>query len=107
MHKMARNTEYRYINDEFSFTFIFERNVNFLNGKINDKKNDNMNNFDKKAISALKGNKYLTIPELAAILKKSQTTICRSLDKLMKLNIVKRVGDKEDWLLGYFKLNLV
>lgn len=94
-------TEYRNINDEFGFTFIFERNVNFLNGKINDKINDNTNSFDKKVISTLKDNKYLTIPELATILKKSQDTIYRSLDKLMKLNIVKRVGARKT---GYWDI---
>lgn len=94
-------TEYRYINDEFGFTFIFERNVNFLNGKIIDKRNDNTNSFDKKVISTLKDNKYLTIPELATILKKSQATIYRSLDKLMKLNIVKRVGARKT---GYWDI---
>ena len=72
-----------------------------ISEQINDKINDNTNSFDKKVISTLKDNKYLTIPELAIILKKSQATIYRSLDKLMKLNIVKRVGARKT---GYWDI---
>ena len=36
---IKNNIDYEYHNDEYGFTFIFRRNPNFLNDKINDKIN--------------------------------------------------------------------
>ncbi len=55
------NVEYNYQNDDFGFTFIFQRKVDLYNDKINDKIND----LDKKIIELIRMNKYITRSELA------------------------------------------
>lgn len=89
--------EYRYREDEFGFTFIFERNTNSLNDKINDK----INRLDKEIIAAIRENKYITIPELAFQTEKSVATIHRHLDELSQKGLVKRVGSRKS---GYWEI---
>ncbi len=99
------NIKYRYTNDEFGFTFVFERNANFLYEKTYEynKFNDKMNEIDGKIVNLIKINKYITIPELAKEINKSGPTIYRHLETLMKNNQIKRVGSRKT---GYWKLDL-
>ena len=90
------NIGYRYQNDEFGFTFIFERNVNFLNDKINDK----INELDQEIIKIIKENKYVTIPQIAERTNKSQPTISRHMNMLVKNSIIKRIGSRKS---GYWE----
>lgn len=92
------NFGYRYTDDDFGFAFIFERNPNFLNDKINDK----INETDGRIINSIKADKHITIAELAKEINKSEPTIHRHLDALAKKNIVTRVGSRKN---GYWKLN--
>ena len=92
------NTNYKYQNNEFGFSFVFYRDINFLNDKINDKIND----LDKEIISIIKDNKYSTIPEIAQITNKSEPTIHRHLDTLVKKGIVLRIGSRKN---GYWDVN--
>jgi len=91
--------EYKYREDGFGFTFIFERNPMFLSDKINDKKNDKITpkttTLDHRIVEAVKGNKYITIPELAALTGKSEATIHRHLDVLVKSGKIVRVGSRK------------
>ena len=89
--------EYKYNNDELGFTFIFKRKQNFLNDKINDK----IDSIDKSIREFILENKYITIPELASLIKKSEPTIHRHLDHLSELNMIRRVGSRKT---GYWEV---
>lgn len=62
----------------------------------NDKINDKINDLDEQIISILLDNKYITIPELAKELNKSEPTIHRHLSHLMSLNRIKRFGSRKN-----------
>ena len=91
-----QNINYKYINDEFGFTFIFLRELRLLNDKINDKIND----LDKEIVQIIKENKYVTIPELSSIIGKTSQTIYRHLKHLIEIGKIKRVGSRKN---GYWK----
>ena len=76
-----------YKNYEFGFTFIFKSNINFLNDKIN--------NIDKLIINEIYKNKYITIPELAIKINKSEPTIHRHIDSLVSKGYIRRVGSRK------------
>ena len=57
--------EYKYNNDEVGFTFSFKRKQNFLNDKINER----IDSIDKSIMEVILENKYVTIPELASLIK--------------------------------------
>ena len=92
--------DYRYINDEFGFTFIFERKKNFLR---DDEyiKDDRLDKLDEEIINFLYFNENLTIPQLALKTGKSEPTIHRHLDYLASLNKIKRIGSRKK---GYWKV---
>lgn len=69
---------------------------------MNDKINDKINDLDKEIISIIKDNKYSTIPEIAQITNKSEPTIHRHLDTLVKKGIVLRIGSRKN---GYWDVN--
>lgn len=94
---LENDVEYKYYNDDFGFTFIFNRKKNFLDDKINDK----INELDYEIIKQLKINKYMTIPEIASSLAKSEITIHRHMDNLVKNNAIIRVGSRKT---GYWKV---
>jgi ATP-dependent DNA helicase RecG len=79
--------------DDFGFTFTFLRNKEFLNDKINE--------IDKKIIAEMNDNKYVTIPELAIKIGKSEPIIHRHIDALVSKGIVKRVGSRKT---GYWEI---
>ena len=85
--------KYEYHNDEFGFSFIFNRNVDFLNDKINE--------LDKIIISEIRKNKYITIPELAKKINKSEPTVFRHLEKMIENMIIRRVGSRK---AGYWEI---
>lgn len=95
------NISYKYHNDEFGFTFIFERNVNFLNDTINDTINDTLNTLDQGLINHIKENKYITILELSKLTDKSTPTVQRHLNCLTEKGIIRRVGSRK---AGYWKI---
>ena len=92
------NIEYSYHNDDFGFTFVFKRNGDFLNDRINDR----INPLDLEIIKEIQNNKYITIIQLATDLNKSQATIQRHMNTLIKENKIKRIGSKKT---GYWELN--
>lgn len=96
---IQENVGYRYKEDESGFTFIFDRDPNFLSDKINDK----INEIDKKIINAIKDNKFITIPELSYLIEKSEPTIHRHIVDLVKRKLIKRVGSRK---AGYWEVSL-
>lgn len=94
------DVDYSNFNDEFGFTFIFNR-------KTIDMINDNrpgyrISNLDDMIINSIKNNKYITIPELANIVNKSEITVHRHLNDLSKNGVVSRVGSRKT---GYWRIN--
>lgn len=89
------DVDYKYMEDEFGFTFIFERKPDYLDDKINDKINDKKGSLDRKIISLLKSNKFLTIPEIADMTNKSAPTIHRHLDLLISKKLIRRTGSRK------------
>lgn len=99
------NVKYYYKNDEFGFTFVFERSSSSNFDKIkpdNDKINDKINSFDSKILSEIIKDKNVTIPELKKILNKSEPTIYRHLKDLMTNGILERNGSRKT---GYWSIN--
>lgn len=98
-----QNIEYKYYNDEFGFTFIFKRDPYFIEGK-SQRFSDSTTpiyGLDGDIIRAIKGNRFVTIPEISEIVGKSQPTIHRHLDQLVRQNIIKRVGSRKT---GYWSI---
>ena len=97
--------EYRYRQDEFGFTFIFSRNPEFLDDKINDRINDKKEvraaSLDEKILQLMKENKYITVPELSRITGKSTATVYRHITALSHAGRVKRIGSRKS---GYWKV---
>ena len=93
------NIEYKYINDEFGFTFIFMRNKNFLNDKINDK----INELDEFILKIISDNKYSTIPDIASKTGKSEITIYRHIESMVKNNNLERIGSRKN---GYWNVKI-
>ena len=83
--------------DQTCFTFIFNRNIEFLNGKINGKINEN----DKQVISIIKNDKYITIPEIAKKLNKSATTTYWYIKHLIDLGLLHRMESRKS---GYWEV---
>lgn len=99
-----RGIDYKYQNDEYGFTFIFDREqYDGINDKINDKKKaDSMkNNLDEIIIDLLTTNAYSTIPEIAKTTGKSEPTVQRHLKSLSDQMRIERVGSRKN---GYWKI---
>lgn len=96
----SNDVDYSYFNDEFGFTFIFNRKtINMINDNRLDYR---ISNLDDMIINSIKNNKYITIPELANIVNKSEITVHRHLNDLSKNGMVFRVGSRKK---GYWKIN--
>ncbi|MBQ2472102.1 MAG: winged helix-turn-helix domain-containing protein [Acholeplasmatales bacterium] len=67
----------------------------------NDKINDKINIVDKSIINEIFKNKYITIPELAIKINKSEPTIHRHIDVLVSKGYIKRVGSRKT---GYWEI---
>ena len=73
-----------------------------LSSKLtNDKINDKINDLDREITKLITENKYITIPELSEITTKSNPTIHRHLENLLKLGIIRRVGSRKT---GYWEI---
>lgn len=96
----SNDVDYSYFNDEFGFTFIFNRKtINMIN---DNRPEYRINNLDDMIINSIKNNKYITIPELANIVNKSEITVHRHLNDLSKNGMVSRIGSRKT---GYWKIN--
>ncbi len=122
------NVAYEYKNDEYGFTFVFIRNDkklsdvnaddkkaanaktdnnindsidNKIDNKINSKTKGKLKSLDSELIKILKENIYITIPEMAKKVQKSEATIHRHLNSLSKIGILSRIGSRKT---GYWKL---
>lgn len=96
----SNDVDYSYFNDEFGFTFVFNRKtINMIN---DNRPEYRISNLDDMIINSIKNNKYITIPELARLVDKSEITVHRHLDDLGKKGIVSRVGSRKT---GYWKIN--
>ena len=95
---IKNNIDYEYHNDEYGFTFIFNRNIEFLNGKINGKINEN----EKQVVNIIKNDKYITIPEIAKKINKSATTTYRYIKHLIDLGLLHRMESRKS---GYWEVN--
>ena len=73
-----------------------------INDRINDKIIRKRNQFDNELLGALKDNAYMTMPELAEKLKKSESTVQRHLNYLIDAGIVARIGSRKS---GYWKVS--
>lgn len=63
--------------------------------------NDKISNLDLDIINTIKNNKYITIPEIAMQVEKSEPTIHRHLDILSRTGKLKRVGSRKT---GYWEI---
>lgn len=89
--------DFSYHNDDFGFTFIFNRKVDILDGK----KIDGLKSVDVEIIKLIRSNKYITGLELSNKLSKSEATIQRHLTYLVKNGYIARVGSRKN---GYWEL---
>ena len=90
--------DYEYKNDEFGFTFIFKRNDRQL---VNEEINVRIKPLDDELIKMLKENAYMTIPQLARRVQKSEITVQRHMDFLSDMGIIERMGSRK---AGYWKV---
>lgn len=100
----SNDVDYSYFNDEFGFTFIFNRKtINMIN---DNRPEYRISNLDDMIINSIKNNKYITIPELANIVNKSEITVHRHLNDLCKNGIVSRIGSRKTgyWRIKYEKM---
>ena len=95
--------EYEYRDNNFGFTFVFKRNPLFLNDQISEQKSKKQSALDQKIKISIKENKYITIPELALLIGRSEATIHRHLDAMSKLGEILRVGSRKS---GYWDLKI-
>jgi len=102
---LEAGVEYKYHDDVFGFTFVFKRNPNFLNGSKSNVIHDigKIYDIDREIVDIIKENKYITIPEIAKIIGKSEPTVYRHLNTLMKNDLLKRVGSRKT---GYWDLHI-
>lgn len=95
------NIEYNYMNDEFGFTFIFERPQINQNDRINDIINDRINELDNTILKLIASNKYITTSEVSLSTNKSIATIQRHFESLMKKGFIQRIGSRKS---GYWEI---
>ncbi len=96
------NIEYDYHNDEFGFTFVFQRKKDFLeseDSKIADE--GILSHLDDSILKLIRENKYATAQSLKEKTGKSVPTIQRHLKSLAELGYLRRVGSKKS---GFWKL---
>ncbi len=72
-----------------------------MNNHENDKINDKINALDEAIIREIKKNKFIRIAELSQTIGKSEPTIHRHIDALVKSGLLKRVGSRKT---GYWDI---
>lgn len=91
------NIRYEYYSDEFGFTFVFKRKPDFLTAnKVKTSKT-----LKDKIKEMLISNKYINVSEIAKILDKSEITIYRYLQEMVKNGELERVGSRKT---GYWSV---
>lgn len=75
--------------------------LSYQTNRQNEKINDKIDPIDRSIMKIILENKYITIPELASLIKKSEPTIHRHLDHLSELNMIRRVGSRKT---GYWEV---
>lgn len=91
------NIGYEYYSDEFGFTFVFKRKPDFLTAnKVKTSKT-----LKDKIKEMLISNKYINVSEIAKILDKSEITIYRYLQEMVKNGELERVGSRKT---GYWSV---
>lgn len=91
------NIRYEYYSDEFGFTFVFKRKPDFLTAnKVKTSKT-----LKDKIKEMLISDKYINVSELAQILDKSEITIYRYLQEMVKNGELERVGSRKT---GYWSV---
>lgn len=86
---------------EFILKLIKESLLKLKNDTINDSINDTINDRQKALLSLLKTNPKITREQMAVQLNLSIITIQRTLDSLIKLEKIKRVGARKN---GYYSV---
>ena len=91
---------YTYHNDEFGFSFVFNRK------KSSDKqpeinRNEDVSELDRQIIDAVTDNSYVTISELSLMFGKSEPTIYRHINYLVSIGMIQRIGSRKN---GYWKI---
>ncbi|MDO4499805.1 MAG: putative DNA binding domain-containing protein [Erysipelotrichaceae bacterium] len=94
------NLDYHYQNDEFGFTFVFERKINNVVNDIGFTYHT-FGKLDDEMLRHIRGNKYITTVELAEKTGKSEPTIARHLLELSKNGVLRRVGSRKT---GYWEI---
>lgn len=65
--------------------------------------NDTLNDLEKEIVKYLKQNNVInSVKEISSYLEKSESTLKRTIARLLEKNIIIRVGSKK---VGYWKLN--
>lgn len=89
-----KNINYSYYNNEYGFKFSFHRKNGTSNGTLNGTLK--LSKVDQLVLDELKLDSTLTRENLSSISGKSVRTIQRSIDKLKYLNMLTRVGGKNN-----------
>ena len=96
--KLCGDTEYRYSNNQFGFTFEFIRKKETINGTINEMITDGMaylTKDEKTVLSILKEPQRYTKSDLSIKIGKSVTTVNRIIKSLTERGLIERVGSNK------------
>lgn len=101
--RLLNNKNYHYANNDFGFTFEFLRNQNDL---INDTINDTINYLsidEKKVFEIISKNEKQNKEQISHIIGKSIPTVQRIISKLIKKNLIERVGSNKNgfWVIKH------
>lgn len=92
---MCKNTEYKYSNNQFGFTFEFLRNhIDSYNESINDSINT-LTEDENRILEIVKSNRRLTKDEMAQEIGKSKATVQRCIKSLLDKGLIKRIGSNK------------
>lgn len=89
--------KYEYRNDEFGFTFEFERKADreIRHSNLNYEIKERPNELNDLIVRALSEDGFLTIPKLAEKVDKSEATVHRHLNDLVERNKIARIGSRK------------
>ncbi len=91
-----QNATYEFIDDDFFSTVIYF-NPYVKGEKVGEKVGEN----EKKILSAIEKDKYITYKKLSAILKISEKSIFKNIEKLKQKGMLKRIGPDRG---GYWQI---
>lgn len=106
--------KYEYYNDEYGFSFVFNRAgnnrsykgaINVVNSQVKEASAGYMQGFnqdlDDKILDCISEYAYITVPKIALKVGKSEITIHRHLAALSSAGMIERVGSRKT---GYWKI---